>query len=249
MADLQQRIRDISSAPNQSESVRSAAHALLKRFSAQQSTPPSLPAWALDVDKIVYARFPNGDRTSLGRGSFGIVYQGTLNDAAVAVKELDGRLMSVPGSLDLFREEMDMLFSVSHPNIVRMYGASVAFHPRQGVLPCIVMELLPIEMTDLIHHPDTIESTAAVTIPRKLRILRQIASVLCYLHGRRPQILHRDLKPSNVMLTAELEPKLIDFGLARAKENSRAVTDSTAGKGTARYTVCDASVISCGWVS
>ena len=48
----------------------------------------------------------------------------------------------------------------------------------------------------------------------KMKISREIASGMTYLHSQNPIIIHRDLKPDNILLTSGLQVKIIDFGLS-----------------------------------
>jgi len=64
----------------------------------------------------------------------------------------------------------------------------------------------------------------------KMKISREIASGMIYLHSQNPMIIHRDLKPDNILLTSGLQVKIIDFGLsafvkasASAKQQSKIV--------------------------
>ena len=60
----------------------------------------------------------------------------------------------------------------------------------------------------------------------------QVALAMQYLHGRTPPVVHRDLKPQNVLLDAQGNAKICDFGISKGMESSR---DMTVGIGTVAY--------------
>jgi len=68
-----------------------------------------------------------------------------------------------------------------------------------------------------------------------LKILKQIARALVYLHTSDPPVIHRDLKPSNIVLDINNNVKLTDFGLATIKKEVREYNNETSGKGTLRW--------------
>ncbi len=133
----------------------------------------------------------------LGRGAVGTVYAAedlTLR-RNVAIKVLSGGSESTRPAI---LEEARKLAAIAHPNIVTVY--SVIDSP----VPAIVMELVdgyPLDRTGL-----------ALTHRQRARLLQGIASALAAAHAS--GIIHRDLKPKNILVTPELVPKVLDFGLA-----------------------------------
>jgi len=79
---------------------------------------------------------------------------------------------------------------------------------------------------------------SAMSVPAelKMKISREIASGMTYLHSQNPIIIHRDLKPDNIMLTSGLQVKIIDFGLSVfVKASANGKTNSKLGAGTEPY--------------
>ena len=139
----------------------------------------------------------------LGRGGMGVVYLAERADGElrqrVAVKLLR------PGVLDLQRErflqERQILAELAHPNIARLLDAG---HLDDGQ-PFLAMEYVDGQPID--------EYSAPLTLPRKIQLFLKVCGAVAYLH--RSLVVHRDLKPSNILVTADGEPKLLDFGIAK----------------------------------
>lgn len=129
-----------------------------------------------------------------------------------------------------FRREAISAAVLSHPNIVTIHDAG-----QDGETPYIVMEF--VEGTDL----RSVLKQRPLKIREKLRILRATASALDYAHSHK--IIHRDVKPENIMLRADGEVKLTDFGIAKNLEaGTLTLAQSTDGRmllGTPQYMPCE----------
>src|SRR5580704_14751117 len=99
-----------------------------------------------------------------------------------------------------FEREEKIGQKLDHPNIVRVLS------PEKKTRMYLVMELAEGQSLR------AVQGNGRMEVKRALDIATQIASALVYLHSR--GIVHRDLKPDNVMLTAEGQIKLLDFGIA-----------------------------------
>jgi serine/threonine protein kinase len=108
-------------------------------------------------------------------------------------------------ALERFEREAVICTKLRHPNIIKIYDASI-----QSKLPKIVMEYIDSgDLTELMEK-------RTVTIDESLSIITDIGNALEYLHSQ--SILHRDLKPSNVMIQEPFKAILMDFNLAFCKD-------------------------------
>ncbi len=159
----------------------------------------------------------------LGEGGMGVVYKAedTVLQRPVALKFLPARLASDPVAKQRFINEARAASALNHPNICTIYAVEDA-----GDRPFIAMEFVDGQMLSQII------SGAPLAISNILAIAGQIAEGLNKAHSK--NITHRDLKPDNVMVTAEGLVKVMDFGLAKMKNQSK-LTKSGSTMGTAAY--------------
>ncbi len=144
---------------------------------------------------------------ALGEGGMGTVYLGERDDdqyhRVVAIKVLRAGLTRSPALQLLFRSERQILADLDHPNIARMLDGGIT--PDGS--PYLVMEY--IDGTP----PDIFCRERGLGLDARLRLLRTLCSAVDYAH--RHLVIHRDIKPLNVLVTAEGELKLLDFGIAK----------------------------------
>jgi serine/threonine-protein kinase len=160
----------------------------------------------------------------LGSGGMGSVYRGvhkTLQQPR-AVKLLRPDLANDADVVTRFRREATISAGLRHPNIVLIYDVG-----QQDDYHFIVMDLL--EGGSL---RDVIRSSAPMSVEKAVELLRPLASALDYAHER--GVIHRDIKPGNVMVSADGQVTLVDFGIARAAEEARLTRVGTV-VGTAEY--------------
>jgi serine/threonine-protein kinase len=147
----------------------------------------------------------------LGRGGMGTVYRAehrTLK-RKVASKVVPLGDDCSPIIRKRFQTEMRLLAELYHPHIVLALDAGeLAGVPGQVPLVYLVMEL--IEGGDL---EQLVARQGVCTVPQACRFIHQAAGGLQAAHDR--HLIHRDVKPSNLLLSAQGQVKLVDFGLAR----------------------------------
>ncbi|MBU1983870.1 protein kinase, partial [bacterium] len=151
---------------------------------------------------------------TLGVGSFGMVMLAEKDGRSYALKMLKHKVNAPAAVQQRFAREAEILSKVDHPNIVRMIDYN--FHLSNDA-PYILMEY--VDGKDL----SCFMGTDGLSLPTKLRIMRQIAGALAAVHEK--GVIHRDVKPQNVMVTSEHHVKLTDFGIARFAASSFTATN------------------------
>ncbi|XP_021638236.2 G-type lectin S-receptor-like serine/threonine-protein kinase RKS1 isoform X2 [Hevea brasiliensis] len=143
----------------------------------------------------------------LGQGGFGLVYKGQLsNGQEVAVKRLS---KNSEQGIEEFKNEVMLIAKLQHKNLVKLIGCCI-----QGEEPMLVYEYLPNKSLDSFLFDET--KRAILDWRKRFDIIVGIARGILYIHqDSRLSIIHRDLKTSNILLDAEMNPKISDFGLAR----------------------------------
>ncbi|CAL4936796.1 unnamed protein product [Urochloa decumbens] len=150
-----------------------------------------------------------GFRDVVGAGGFGTVYHGVLprSGAEVAVKKVSHESRQ---GLREFVSEIASMSRLRHRNLVQLLG----YCRRRGEL-ILVYDYMVNGSLDK-HLFDAGNSRPALTWERRAKIVRDVAAGLLYLHEEWEQVVvHRDIKASNVLLDADMNGKLSDFGLAR----------------------------------
>jgi serine/threonine-protein kinase len=150
---------------------------------------------------------------AIGAGGMGEVYRArdTKLNRDVALKILPAAFASDPDRLARFHREAQVLASLNHPHIGGIYGFE-----DSGETHAIVLEF--------VDGPTLADRIAQGPIPidEALPIAMQIAEALEAAHEQ--GIIHRDLKPANIKLRVDGSVKVLDFGLAKAIDNSPAAS-------------------------
>ncbi|CDP11877.1 unnamed protein product [Coffea canephora] len=126
----------------------------------------------------------------IGMGGYGVVYKGTLESGQSTNLQISRTICSIlllltASSITKFKNEVEILRTLRHPNLVKLYG-----YASEGNEKFLVHEFMPGE-----------------ELPK--------ASTISIAAPARPSSIHRDIKSSNILLDNQLQAKLADFGLAR----------------------------------
>ncbi|XP_078149483.1 putative LRR receptor-like serine/threonine-protein kinase At1g51860 [Carex rostrata] len=168
----------------------------------------------------------NDFKNIIGKGGFGDVYFGLLeNELEVAVKM---RSHSSSQGVKEFLAEANHLARVHHKNLVTLIGYCIDENCM-----ALVYEYMP---EGNLQEKLKADDVRPLTWKQRIRIAYQSALGLEYLHKAcNPPLIHRDVKASNILLNANLEAKIADFGLSRAFESTGISHVSTKIIGTPGY--------------
>jgi tetratricopeptide (TPR) repeat protein len=158
----------------------------------------------------------------LGRGGMGAVYLAARDDehyeSEVAIKLVQPGL-DTDFILRRFRRERQILASLQHPNIAKLFDGGTA----DDGAPYLVMEYI---------QGSWITKYAAendLSIEQRLRLFLPVCAAVEYAH--RHFIVHRDLKPGNILIDATGSPKLLDFGISKLVHSGPSDPGDTQGIG------------------
>src|ERR1700744_2167054 len=159
----------------------------------------------------------------LGRGGMGEVWRAydTDTDRIVAIKLLPAFLSDDEEFQQRFRREAHAAARLNNPHVIPIHN--------YGEIDCqLYVDMRLIEGRDL----QTVLADGPLEPARAVRIIEQVAKALHAAHQVR--LLHRDIKPSNILIDSDDFAYLIDFGIARAIEETR-MTKSSNTIGTFQY--------------
>jgi len=152
----------------------------------------------------------------LPRGGQAVVYKAIqkATKRTVALKVLLQGPYASPRARYRFEREVDLAASLRHTNIVTIYDSGIA--RGQYYFAMEYIEGRPL---------DQYVQTAGLSLREIMAIFNKVCSAVVYAHQR--GVMHRDLKPSNILVDANSEPHILDFGLAKLTDSSEQVTQET----------------------
>lgn len=155
----------------------------------------------------------------IGQGGMGSVYLAEQDNprrrVALKVMRVSG---SDHDSAPRFRREGAALAMLDHPGIAKVYAAGVD-ESSLGSLPYFAMEF--VDGVSLLDHA----ARRGLDVGARLRLLVAICNAVQHAHQR--GVVHRDLKPANILVDAEGQPRVLDFGIARLLDESEGGTRLT----------------------
>ncbi len=147
----------------------------------------------------------------IGEGGMGAVFRGhdLMLEREVAIKALRPELARQPELVARFRSEAVTLAKLNHSHIATLYNFL-----RHGEDYFMVMEFVRGTTLD-----EVIRQAGAIEVERAVRLFCQALEGIAHAHAL--GVIHRDIKPANLMLTANDEVKVMDFGIARVLGTAR----------------------------
>lgn len=162
-------------------------------------------------------------------GGMGAVYEAEQDSPRrrIALKVVHP-LFVTPMRLKRFRQEAELLGRLRHPGIAQIHEAG-SYDLGHGPQPYFAMEL--VQGNQLHLHAEE----AALDLNACLRLLVQVCEAVHHAHQM--GVIHRDLKPENILVEPQGQPKVLDFGIARATEGSSVLTTLVTEEGDLMGTI------------
>ncbi|XP_051996207.1 aurora kinase B-like [Xyrauchen texanus] len=201
--------------PQQNQPKPNVQNAVTAAESSKQDKPPQTPANAMSNSAKKAWSLENFDiGRALGKGKFGSVYLARERQTKfiLALKVLFKKQLEKAGVEHQLRREVEIQSHLRHPNILRLYGY---FHDTARVY--LILEFAPKgELYGELKRCGTFDDQRSATY------IMELADALSYCHSK--NVIHRDIKPENLLLGANGELKIADFGWSVHTPSSRRST-------------------------
>ncbi|CAL5089341.1 unnamed protein product [Urochloa decumbens] len=187
----------------------------LKKDEQPQFTEIELPM--VPYNDILKGTNGFSEANVLGKGRYGTVYRGSLENPAVAVAVKVFNLQQ-SGSYKSFMAECEALRRVRHRCLVKIITCCSSINHQGQDFRALVFEFMANGSLDRWIHSnfDSQNEPGALSLSQRLDIAVDIVDALDYLHnGCQPPVIHCDLKPSNILLNQDMRARVGDFGIAR----------------------------------
>ncbi len=158
-------------------------------------------------------------------GGMGSIYKARHKalDRIVCVKILSPALTNDRKAVELFLTEARAIAEIEHPNIVQVYNVG----KEKGYYFIVMAFIEGQTLSQLVKKYKTIPLNT---------ILDLFEGILLGLDAAHTKgIIHRDIKPSNILINAQLQPKIVDFGIAKKVDKEKGSTKTTELAGTAYF--------------
>merc|ERR1712137_314327 len=155
----------------------------------------------------------------LGKGAFGTVYKGKLHGKDVAIKKLHVTNLDAEAQED-FKAEMMIMSKLRHPNVVLFMGSCM--QPDNYMM---ITELMPRgSLYDILH-----DKNIQLSFKQKMKMAKDAALGMNWLHCSKPVFIHRDLKTQNLLVDTNWTVKVADFGLSHIKKHEKPGSSGSYG--------------------
>ncbi len=148
----------------------------------------------------------------LGEGGMGTVYEAGQESPkrTVALKVIRAGYLS-PELLRRFTQESQVLGRLQHPGIAQVYEAGMAKDERGHERPFFAMEFIKgVPLTEYVNKK-------GLGTRERLELIAKVCDAVYHAHQK--GVIHRDLKPGNILVDESGQPKILDFGIARATDS------------------------------
>ncbi|MBL8764149.1 MAG: serine/threonine protein kinase, partial [Phycisphaerae bacterium] len=184
-----------------------------------ETTHPDWTGAAAPGSAPGHAALPNALRIGrytivrvLGEGGMGTVYEAQQESPkrTVALKVIRAGYLS-PELLRRFTQESQVLGRLQHPGIAQVYEAGMAKDERGHELPFFAMEFIKgVPLTEYVTQKK-------LGTRDRLELVAKVCDAVYHAHQK--GVIHRDLKPGNIIVDESGQPKILDFGIARATDS------------------------------